>query len=514
MKVLKLMFREVSTYEDMVLRPYETNIDGRLIDRLKDYTEQGRTVTASSIGRISNELLRPRASVDPRRDAARIRGGWNQSRFMFIMVLETRNSANTTSCDYITGYTNYLGYSDQGLGRAKIAEDMELIFNSVTQVSLNLSAGHRGRQMYVPRIGKVDQVLSGHLGRDGGRLSDTYSMRPMDLFTRRAQSGEIGKLLRNQHVRVTDQRGSFNSKALQFNNRDNNIAGSMLTRTLTAYRAANSGTDYLDDDQEEVLAGARSKVAENIIQDNALFQEIKKDSRILEDGYVTWGELLDWNRDLDDVTVVQLQDSREAYSRGQGNHWAGQTPETLASVLIASMLPQMMIRSMYSSVKFSIDNDSIGGAVRIAMGMVHPFMEGIPVETYFDAFQDALEFNLFPQISVNGALKVWFEVRADIDRDITIDIQIDNGPNERFVYPAFCDSLMTPVITSNGEDLEDVSKDILTVADELSAARRADTANFPESKIDTTSRLSDLLSASPSPRAGGESLLNPSRKRY
>lgn len=511
MKILKLMLREVSAYEDMPLRPYEASLDGRLISRLNEYTDNGRDINATSLSRISSEMLRPRGQIDSRRDRANIRGGWDNRRFMFVMVAELKKSANSSSVQYITGYTNGVDMSDLGYGKVKLGDDLELMFNSVTRINMNLSS-FRGRSVWVPRIGAVDQVISGHLG-DKSRLADTYSMRPMDLFTRRAGSEQLGSLLRNQNVKVSDKRGSFNSKALQLNTRDNNVASTMLSRTLNAYRAANSSTDYLDEDQDEILSGARSKVMENITGDNQLFTELAKDSRILDDGYVTWGELIDTNPDLDDVTTVLPSDPRHDYVRGQGNRWTGSNAETLAAVLVASTLPQVMVRCMYASVDFSVTNDNIGGRIQTAVALTHPFMEGIPIETYYDAFLAQVEDVIFPQISINGQFKVYLKVEADIDRDITIDIEIDNGGLERFVFPAFCDSLLAPVITGKEEDLDELSGSIVSLADELSAARRRSTGDFPDASIDTTSRLSDVLGRSnsePAPRTG----LSSPRKSY
>jgi len=202
---------------------------------------------------------------------------------------------------------------------------------------------------------------------------------------------------------------------------------------------------------------------------------MRRDTGILDSGYVTFGELMDMNPDFDEDTQLPFTPfnvRKDTINLQDATPWNADTPEGIAAYLISISLPAVMIHSMYSKVDNLILNTRARmGEPRVLAGRCTPFIPGLDATSSIDYFESTLEHGLLRQLSHNGMMDIDCTIDANIDQDIEIWISIDGGPEEYFAFAAHCDSLVAPTLTDNIETVDLLADDIVKLASKVVEAR-------------------------------------------
>lgn len=461
MEVRRLFFREMGTYSDLYSRRYTTEFSRRELNQLDELTMGGKEFRPTVISGLATRIVRPTADVS-RRDRVGIDNGWGTRRFMFIMEAVVNRSSTTTTLEVITGYTDH---NERFSRNGHIDMDTVLYFNSTFTLRTMQVLGRHGRQE-TNNIMNASQIIARRQMPDfeGGAVG-TVTMRPEDLF--RSQTGvpEFRELAND--IGFRDMRNVM-ERPLRASLRENTMSATYLTKAVTALRDSAESDFIGGDDLDQRLIDARGMVKEPILQSRRVFEDLARETQIMESGRVTYGELLAMNPDLDRIAEVNFNDSRyDMDHRNNSAGWDGRNLESVAATIIAHAIPNIMMECMYAQVTFVSTNLTPTGRFETGVSVLVPYIADTDIDENFNRLLAKITHELMPGLMINEDMTVDVTVSCSIYADTIIEISVDGGYHERFVFPTFCDSLATPVVTDDHEHLRSLAGDIISIHDEL-----------------------------------------------
>lgn len=475
MELIDIVFRERSGFRDMQLRPFHADATQDLIRQLNDDTSGGADLTPSALSRTAGRIIRPLANVTT---PALIANGWGEKRFMFIMSVQVRKSRGATSILEITGHTDN-AESINSLRGVKLPEDLALYFNSITEIN----------QTYVDRPGSggswMTQIAGSHhvigpqtlpnFSRD--RLSPgTMTMRPEDVFHSNPKSILQNSFSRRveQETDFLDMRNSFTSRSLRLSNRWNDSSTRYLHRSLKALSTANNGEVYgdnltLERDPGEVMKDARSQVRERTFSQIPVFSELNRDTAIMDQGFITYGELIRMNPDFpwSDVKVFFERPETARNYAETTSAWDGRNNTSIAAVQIARALPTYMEFHHIAYVEFDANNTSYTGEPVILIPEVLPMMGQAINQQALQSFEQRLATELFVDMLPWEGCPFELWVKATLRGEVIINIKLGNEDPEEFAFPVFCDSLVAPVVVDDQRHIEDMSNTLVNIVESV-----------------------------------------------
>lgn len=478
MQLVDIVFRERSGYRDLQLRPWASDATSELITQLDHDTRGGTDLSPAALSRVAGRIIRPQANAHT---AARIANGWGEKRFMFIMTVMVRDSKTARSMLEITGHTDFVGATNSLRG-VKMAEDMAMYFNSVTEINQSYMDSPTGASWRTQIAGSNHLIAPQTLpdfSRD--RLSPgTMTMRPEDVFqsspkdvlstafSRRAESGQF-----------MDMRNSFTQPGLRMSNRWNDSSTRYFHRSLKALTTANEGEVFgdgngLERDTSQIMRDARSQVRERSFTSLAPFADLARDTNILEQGFITYGELVAMNPDFpwDDVKVFfERPETARDFSR-DSTDWGGRDNTTLAAIQVARALPTYMAFHHLAHVQFEANNYAHMGEPVIMIPECLPILGKTINQQALMAFEQRLITELFVDMLPWENCMFDLRVNASLASDVVINIQLEGEDPAEFAFPVFCDSLVAPVVVDDRKCIERMGETLVGIVDSLGSNER------------------------------------------
>lgn len=477
MQLVDIVFRERSGYRDMQLRPFASDATGELINQLDHDTRGGTDLSPAALSRVAGRIIRPQASVQT---AARIANGWGEKRFMFIMTVMVRDSRTARQVLEISGYTDHVG-AVNSLRGIKLDEDMCMYFNSVTEVNqsyMDTPTGSGWRTQIAGSNHLIGPQTMPDFSRD--RLSPgTMTMRPEDVFqsspkdvlstsfSRRAEEG-----------RFMDMRNSFTQPGLRMSNRWNDSSTRYLYRSIKALGTANEGEVYgegggFERDTSQVMRDARAQVRERSFTSLPPFAELASDTNILDQGFITYGELVAMNPDFawDDVKVF-FERPETARDFRNTTDWSGRDNTTIAAIQIARALPTYMAFHHLAAIQFESNNYNHVGEPVIIISECLPILGKTIDQRALGAFEQRLITELFVDMLPWENCMFELRIKASIAGDVVVQIQLEGEEVGEFVFPVFCDSLVAPVVVDDRKCIDQMGETLTSIVDSLGSTQQ------------------------------------------
>lgn len=497
MRVLKLNFVEAPPSSTQFIRTFDFDKKNSRIDDLARLTEDGTNILPERLAKVASSLLSPNTTS---RDkfVSQIDGGWDQKRIMFSMVVETSSRPNHQEYEYIVGHTDYDGFSLIGMKEVKLDPRMKLYFDQITHI--NLSGGiRRNSEVWTPSIKSSDLILNrdtlrgfGHDDLASRGTDRALSKRPTDLLRREGASLSYNQDnfsfdensdRRQPESNTNNTVGTF-TQQLKLSSRDNNSATSFLHRTLDGYVSASTGAGLdttaspygLGDERSNKLSNlklAYGRVDENDPSADRYIEELKESTRILNSGYITYGELMEMNPEFvkNEQETFARADTRRSYRHSDTKQWQGDDHETIAALTIANSLPGLMIKNMYSKLdKLTINSYGHSKLSRITGCVASPYIDGLDTEATWPNFEHHLSEVLIHEVS-RGIFNFEAKIDANVDGYVDIWIRIDGGPESFHSFPAYCAALMSPTLDTNVSSLNSMSTTLTDISNDLATRR-------------------------------------------
>jgi len=471
MIIRDIVFRERPAYQDMYIRPFGADATGDIIRRMCRDTEEGTNFSPSALAGTAGRIIRP---VSQHRGRAIIANGWGERRFMFMMRVEVRKTQGIYTILEIVGSTDHAD-AVNGIRGIKLPEDMCLYFNSITEVEqVYIRAPGQGREGWRTRIGSSNHLIIPQTMPDYSRdrsTVGTVTLRPHDIFRSSGQDVMQRAFDRNAtRENFVDGRFGFGDRQLKMSSRLNDSSTRYMSRSVSALATAKEGTEYgsgfdIDHDASKVLSDARSQVREKSFNAWEPLAILSRDTNILEQGFITLGELQTMNEDYpwDEVKVFFLDKNVRDVSNSTG--WGGKDNTTIAANIIARGLPSYMTFHQIGAIEFEANNLGYGGETVVLTSNAMSLFGADYDERALQSLEQRLMTELFVEMLPDEDCRFDLRVRADLNLDIHMTIQIGDEEEGHFTFPIFCDSMVPPVMSNNNDDVIGVAETITRIVD-------------------------------------------------
>lgn len=459
-RITKLVFVQTGTYNDLLARPYQTDItDQNTILRLQEATEGGTNVTSAALATVAGSVIRPAAHAE---GVIPILNGWSTPRLRFFMEIEyDAPMGGVKLTQILCGYTDYVGVTPSG----NVDPNMRLFFNS------SIKLRHVMEMSPVGRVVRPNVVEATHLLHDpvadpetGFSQHTTYTMRPEDLFNRMEHSllpaGEV-RDLRSELIP---------SQRIKKSRLSNNYSPTYLSQVLQAYQSVTAEDDYTAS-EKNIFRQARGQVREGLLSDDMALRLLSNYSQLNECGSLTYGELLAIDPTLEGRAIFNLPgpiQQQTMHRTGQTEYWDGPNAETVAATILANALPALMMDHMLAKLAISATNEVIGGGYDIRVLGAVGFSDKIDLSPYVENLLRRFEIEILRDLTRNNEFSINLLVHADIIGETRIRIELNGQGEVEYVMPSFCNALVAPVLTRNQQTVAELTSDVEGIMGSLS----------------------------------------------
>lgn len=463
MKIISLALHQSGTFNDQMLRPYVTNVDGFSVSALKEVVENATTaIRPSMLGGVAGNLIK--LSTQPT-NSIYIPQGWGEMRMRFILIVESQSDlSENTLWHYFQGYTDHYGASSTG----NLDLNMRFYVNSfitVSKVNMNTPMGME----YSTRVDKCTSVINPIVSNDNRSFN---LIRPSDIFANMQTQHITNNVNLDMSIgQVFDPRVTAYQNNSYASNRNNsnstNYISALLNANMNAYHGANINADIKDIYGEAIAQTADSSLSENIF--------IRHLSSIMSSPQAVTNfslkELMEIDRDVEKKTNI-IMPTRSMHKNmpnaGQGEYWNTQSFETVAAATIFNSLSAMMIELFITSIGLTSTNMTINGQPYTVPTYVLSPNTG-DYSSSVNYLISRFENEVIRNITFNNQDSYSVEVNIDLFGASNINISINGNPFIYFNQASFADSLYQPIVTDNTFSRDSIVNDLDTVMNIVSS---------------------------------------------
>ena len=470
MRLESLTLVEVADIPDQYRRAYELNINGDTLKALEFTlrTEGNNCRPSMLVDVLGNSIA---LSADGVERVELDYGKWSDERYRFIAVVlvEEATRSHAGSRIVVCGYTDRCDISLSKI----VAPDLKFYINSIVGVRDVLTPDNRGNYYIKSMITENYQVLLGDYEQNNSRYND-YKMRPVDVFSTIEATRELGSV----DDQTIDTRILF-VNGVDTNSRRNNQRGrymsSLIEQDVQGYQAIETYTDSDYGDQlsrnsasiELAASSERRIVANNFIR----YLTANRHSEVTYNKHFYYEDMAPLSklgnlRGLDEVTTI-IERGRGSFSM-ESEKWNGGVPETMIAATLAQEIPAIMTDCIVSSISFQCSNASTrGGRPEFICTDIRMFVDGDFGDYIINAFEQRFLNEVFRPLSQDNLICLDIQVSADVGGMTVVDVMMDNNPNERYVFPSFCDSVLVPTMTKDYTKIENMASQYETLRTEI-----------------------------------------------
>lgn len=472
-----LLCTRTGTYADQYYRPLTTHVDADLINRFREDTNEGSSISNITLSGVAGDILRPSATA---KSMVNIDNGWGEERLAFILVVHegSQFSVGNNTVRVIHGYTDRYEPTLSGL----IPEDTRFYFNSEVIYRTTVTERRGMIKEDLIFLG-ANQILRGQSEseRDDGHALDLITLRPEDVFSYHMTEGIQKRTMRAHNIngRVVT---NFNENGRRINsidnssrftrgnelklNRRNDISSPVyLTNLMHGYRAVVNDPNARSFDATDLYGSALRKTENSPISSNAFLRTLRtRSANLIRHGYVTFGEMLAEFPELDNVTVLpdpRARVSHNRFDRHNSAGWHRRDEIGVAMSMLKQTLPSIASCSLLQTVGFSVDSDPVEGYIISPYpDAVSGLSDKVDLRKAFTEFSDRITDMLLNPLTHNGEQAISLDIMMDLVGSTEIAISIDNSEVVESSAPTYCDGLDSAMLDEDDSNLIAVAKDI------------------------------------------------------
>lgn len=461
-----LLMVRTNTYNDQVIRPFQTTMSSGLFEQVREATRYGEVITSSALAGVAGNILRPQAQAAA---TIQMHNGWDQHRLRFMLAVTIPMGQNGAVHEVITGYTDHYGTTADGMG---MDPNMRLFFNNT--VTLNSSIiPHAGvGNVTQMRVAEATHLLMPPPGLSSGSMVDTHTMRPEDVMNVISTSmiTDGGRL---------DMRSNFAMSPVKKSYRANGLAPDYLARTMKAVDTATQIDSSME--HNTLYQEARGILREPLLQQDLFIQTIAHKTRFKECGFITYAELCAVFPETEAVRKMiipgQAQQQTLAPQRGGSEYWHVPSNESVVATMLSHSVPAIMMDLMLTKVTFHATNATLNGQPDIQIRDHRGFADGMDMTPYVQRFMQRFLGEVMTDLTHSNRFQVDVAMSCNILGDTFIQISLSGGPKIDYVCPSFCDALFSPLLTTDTTALHTLAHDIDIINNNLASYNQNNTNN-------------------------------------
>lgn len=475
---VKSFLVESGTYQQPMLRTYQTHYDDTVVKRYLEDTYNGTQIVPNAFSNISSSILTPSAAPT---GSVMIENGWQDRRMSFIIEIEVADHFTNDSRSVV--FTGYTDHTDISPISKKLDMNMRMYFNTstiistITQRSANGAISRRRAMMDSSHLLNTTTMQSVQANN-----ANMYNENTLWYATPRNVIYEMNNINNNNQSfhnnQLIDFRSRSNAMEVSRSRRENAVPSTYLSKILRGVTDnMSSMTHGIAEDENIALINASHAVSESHNAEDPVLMEILLRSDYLTRGYITWGQLTAMVPNLDSVTRFSTRASKVVRTNvpeadaNNFNHWNGVGHETLIANNIAQLVPAMMTSCMIGTISFAFSNDnlSLQPSVSITNGLT--MIDGVPFTAVASQFESRFNAEIAPLITDQGRTLLNMIVQCSLGTETFISISRNGEPEVPFCAPTFCDSLYTPILSPTEQGLTDIASDLQNIANSVNNAQ-------------------------------------------
>lgn len=442
--IKQLLLIATRTYKPIYNRTYTLNTTNGTLQRMYDMARpdgsSDRRITDSHIAKFVPEIINMDPSVS---GEVKIPNGWDTERLRFLMEIE-HEFMGTTIISYVQGFTEFhdATYTD------KIDPEMKFYINSITTVTKNIDPI---TGMLIVRPYDSYNVLTDIQGDTYPGIQADYNkvIRPHDLYNNYYLEEKYNRgedVISNLSDELTPNKVITSRKV-------NNNPLNYMARGIEAYRSAQVNSDVSWDTQT-VMDNAKIGVAEPTISNNPFILNLINLTGMLSPNYFTYNMLLKLDPNIVSKTkkfnreyLPSLEQYNTILDSNNTNETIQPSIENLKAAFLANIIPSLCVECLITDCSMSITNT--GGQPTVIVTSANTIVEGINMMSLISKLELRINELVLPKLTEFNQLLVEAHVNCNIIGDFSVGISIGGHELELFRYPAYADSLYTPMITNN-----------------------------------------------------------------
>jgi len=456
LRITKLILQETGTYNPIYERPFESKLDGVMLDQISErlYNSKNDTIGEGLFSGIANNTLSPSAIPGSQ---IQIPNGWDTKRNRFFMVVEWNPVNGTGGIYYYQGFTDRPGVTLQG----NIDPEMTFYINSYIKVVRGVLQSNTG-EIYNDSVVESAQVINNELVVDyanGYEPLTIYTSRPTDMFSA-IQSAylQAGYASEDQvNIPFTDSRNILNDNITS--SRRNSNPASYISSIVSDYKRGLSLVDYGQYDSEIY---DRSKdvslLKEGTLRGNPLFRSISNIKGYGSGISFNFNDLETIDPGVTSVTDCLLTNSDHLMHSRDSESWNTATLDAQIASTIASALPGILIENFIADISFTATNCTSDMTSEVTILECHGLTMGFNVGNL-----NRFITGVIHKLLVNIQDTYMLTINCSIYLEVRIAIQIGGCSPVEYVVPTFCDSMLTPILNKNKATYNNLVSDIETL---------------------------------------------------
>jgi hypothetical protein len=461
LRIVKLIAQETGTYNPLYSRPYETHVSPGQLDSIAERVERnsGGSITPTMFAGMASGILTPSATPQ---NEIHIPYGWTDRRIRFVMEVEAQTNTGVTLVYYFQGYTSYLGISPSG----NVDPTMEFIINSVVTVARTQQMIPNVGVTMVDRIKDSSHILNGAILRKNN-TQDVYSIRPQDVFSG-IQVGYLNNahnLMGKQRSKIVDTRAQFCDDSIG-SKRNNSISSNFLSTVVSSYQDAQNLAEFGQHDSD-ITERARTLAFQNdpFISDNAFIRALSSIKGYGSTSSFTIGDLARIDPNIQytfKYTALAPTVKASMHYTGQTSYWNGTDRETLIATILSNAVPALMMDLMFTKLVFRSTNADVTGRPTTIFADGKSLTNLDPTNQY-NIFKTRFETEVMFDITYGNQDTYMLDMSSNLFGETTLSISINGGPTITYTTPSFCDSLNTPVVTTDKDNFFKLTHDFESI---------------------------------------------------
>jgi len=466
--IARLILSETGTYNPMFSRPYETYVSGDTLNAINNRIDAAGSsgITGSILAGVASTMLKPTAA--PQAELM-IPYGWAERRIRFILEAHVTTTTGSSFVYYFQGYTSHLGVGRNGA----VDPNMEFIINSfirVNRASTLTPYGYQTRDIVTESAHVINGVY--HYQQQN---NTAFTMRPQDVFVG-MQSNYIAEAYRSNNPgynTVTDTRLALTSEPIR-SKRSNNLPSSFIANVIDNYKTGVQLADF-GQGEADILTRCQELVYESSINENIFIRAISNMKGVGCAISFTMADLERIDRNIAAVTnyvTLGATQVSQLHQTGQTAYWNSANRETVVATILSNAVPAIMMDLMINKIFFRSTNHDIGGIMNTVI-IDAKSITNADLTQNFELFKRRLEKEILFDITYGNQDLYMLEMNIDLFGETTISLSVGNSPMTVFSTPSFCDSLMTPVITTNKDNFNALIHDFDVITNNIKQSQSA-----------------------------------------
>ena len=465
MSIIRLDLMKIDGYQNQVLRPYVTTINGNVINGINNILDNyNNKIPTNAISSLCSNFIAPSSRPETFNNqviTVGIPNNWNENRFVFNLVVEISINGLTTT-EVITGYTNKLDVAKGSHGNEVfIAPDTVFYINNIATISSRNNL-----------ITDSKSIIGGGMGIAAYGNLNTYKMSPSQLINSSKYNfaDTLSDIPNNTYIATDNMICNTPTMTNRLNNSPNYVFSKILESYRNVYMSSHgSGFDNSVSDVN-LIDTLRSKVSDPINTSSSFLYGMSNIYGAFTSTF-DYKFLIEMDQFIESKTFIRTVPIDGMNS----SYWGAADLATQTALIVSNMVTNLLVNYSLSVIEFSSTNKTpmgyMGGA-----NTVNTQVYNIGSLTNNQTTNDVVKSNreiqligmlesiindeLIPIVSKNNQVDYTLHVKAIINLDVEVQIAYENEPLERFVFPSFADALLSPILTTNSNIYRKNSNDI------------------------------------------------------